>query len=96
MRRLAELLQQLRSRQGALHEDRIVERHLRNALHGAKRRVAGEQDKCAAMCALENLHHLFADGAGELRRSRVGHLFRQVQHGLALEVELRRELDFVG
>ena len=31
----AELLQQLRSRRGALREDRVVERHLRDRLHRA-------------------------------------------------------------
>ena len=80
-------------RRRALHENRIVERHLGDRLHGAQRRVAGEQHEGAAARALQNLDDLAAGGAREIRRPRIGHPRRQIQDRLAREVELRRQAD---
>ncbi len=96
VRRLAELLEELRPRRGPLHQDRIIERHLRNGLHRPQRRVAREEHERAPLRPLQDLDHLAAGRHREIRRSRIGHPRRQIQDRLPREIELRRQLHVVG
>src|SRR5215813_10090603 len=95
MRRLAKHLEELRPWHRALDEDRIVERHLGDALHRAQRRVAREQYERPPVCALKNLDHFTASRSCKLWRSRVGHPRRQVEQRLPFEIEFRREANFI-
>ena len=80
----------------ALHEQRVVERHLGNGLHLAKHRVAGKQNKGPPFRSSQYFDDFAPGSHCEFRGAWVGHARRKVKQRLTAEVELGRKTNFIG
>ena len=91
MGRRPELPQQHGAGGRALDQQGVRQGFRQPPADGAQVGVAGEQDERAPACGAQQAFELVRDCLGEPAAAGIRHFARQEQHGLSLEIELRRQ-----